>query len=732
VNSGDSIGSSNMPSEPSKSGHTFDGWYTALNGGGMQFTAATTVTADITVYARWTAGSNSSGISNITYSSVSGGEWTLLADGRRQSPVTADNGITKARVSFTGGGSGVSITIQLEVSSEAEYDFAFIGELDNPSAAYDSGYYSGSLISGEDSVTISIPVPTAGSHFVDIGYSKDGSAFGGSDCAWFKVITGASGGGEVQVPATTLAAALAWLDSNAAEDGAYTITLNANETIGPNVLSYGGKNLSITIKGDTTERTVSLSSTGSLFRVENGVTLTLDSNITLQGRSDNTAEIVQVNSGGTLVMKDGAKITGNRSSSGYGSGVGVYAGTFIMDGGTISNNVITEVGGGGAGVYLWPSVSSLSVFNMNGGIITNNTAEGRGAGVLVQAGEFTMSGGEISGNTSGNTSSSSYSYGGGVYVESFSGQGGSFTMSGGTISGNTASYGGGVYVSSGTFTKQSGGVIYGSNAGNTLENTATSGDSYGHAVYVSSSPAKKRNTTAGTGVALDSAVSGSAGGWEETMPDNLSFSDTLTWISNNAVEGGAYTITLQNDESIGPRTLSYSGKTVGLTLRGGSTVKTLSVSNNGSLFTIASGVTLTLDSNITLQGRNNNTSLVRVNSGGTLVMNTGSKISGNTTYSDGGGVYVSGGTFTMSGGTISANTAYYGGGVYVSGGIFTKQSGGVIYGSNAGSTLKNTATSDSYGHAAYVSSGGKKRNSTAGTGVTLDSSKGVSDGGGWE
>jgi hypothetical protein len=85
-------------------------------------------------------------------------------------------------------------------------------------------------------------------------------------------------------------------------------------------------------------------------------------------------------------------------------------------------------------------------------------------------------------------------------------------MSGGTISGNTAYSGGGVYVSSGTFTKSNAGTIYGSDADNTLENYAAWGDSSGHAVYVSTT--KKRNTTAGPGVTLDSSQSGSAGGWE--------------------------------------------------------------------------------------------------------------------------------------------------------------------------------------------------------------------------
>jgi hypothetical protein len=113
------------------------------------------------------------------------------------------------------------------------------------------------------------------------------------------------------------------------------------------------------------------------------------------------------------------------------------------------------------------------------------------------------------GTISDNISSSD---GGGVFASSF-------TMSGGTISGNTTATihsnnrGGGVYIG-GTFTKQVGGVIYGSNeSNNALRNVAFGGE--GHAVYVGgSSPAKKRNTTAGTGVAMDSTKGGPTGGWE--------------------------------------------------------------------------------------------------------------------------------------------------------------------------------------------------------------------------
>jgi hypothetical protein len=278
----------------------------------------------------------------------------------------------------------------------------------------------------------------------------------------------------------SLDAALAWIGNHAVTGDTYTLMLKNNETISPKSLSYSGKTVGITLNGGTTERTVSLSTTGSLFTVGSGVTLILDNNVTLQGRSDNTASLVIVSSGGTLVMNTGSKINGNTFSSQSSSGGGVYVaeGTFTMSGGTISGNT--------------------SLF---------------GGGVCVSGGTFTMSGGTISGNTSSSYSSSSSacsSFGGGVYVG-----GGKFTMSGGTISGNTSSSpisssGGGVYVVDGTFTKQSGGVIYGSNENNNaLKNTATSGN--GHAVYVNSSPAKKRNTTAGSEVTLNSNT---AGDWE--------------------------------------------------------------------------------------------------------------------------------------------------------------------------------------------------------------------------
>jgi uncharacterized repeat protein (TIGR02543 family) len=738
-------------------GYVFDGWYAtpALSGQALTTIPAGS-TGDKDFYAKWTlvqytvtfnadggspatqTQSVNSAASPIMYSSVSGGAWALQSDGRRKSPAIDHSTTAKARLRFTTTAANTSITIQLEVSSQSGSDYAFISTLDNASATYSSGYYTGSLISGTQSVSVTIPVPSPGDHFIDIGYRKDGSGVSGSDCAWFNTSSDyllanmplepakssytfggwwtETGGGGARFTADTLVGAditvyakwveplpsdlsladsLTWLASNAAAGGTYTITLNADESIGPQTLSYSGNSVSITLTGDSTDRTVSLSSSGSLFTVESGVTLTLGNNVTLQGRSSNTASLVRVNSGGTLVMESGSKITGNRSSD-QGGGVNVCGGTFTMSGGEISGNT------------------------------ANNGSLGEGGGVYVSSGTFTMNGGEISGNTA--------SYGGGVFVL------GTFTMSGGEISGNTASnYGGGVCMSGGgysgygTFIKESGGTIYGSDAGDALKNTAA-GDTYGHAVYVSSD--RKRNATAGEGITLNSSLSGSAGGWANPIP-TTSLQAALTWLASNVSAGGNYTITISANESIAPQTLSYSGNMVSITLTGDSTERTVSLSSTGSLFTVSSGVTLTLGNNLTLHGMSggNSTSLVRVNSGGTLVMESGSKIIGNrntfaASTSSSGGVLVNGGTFTMNGGEISGNTAPDGGGgVYVSSGTFTKQSGGTIYGSDASNTLKNTASSSSYGHAVYVDSGSKKRNTTAGEGITLNSSLSGSAGG---
>ncbi|MDR2922746.1 MAG: hypothetical protein LBU85_05330 [Treponema sp.] len=214
------------------------------------------------------------------------------------------------------------------------------------------------------------------------------------------------------------------------------------------------KRVSLKIQGDEYMRTISLKSKGTLFLIEDGGTVILGKNVTLKGISGNNSPLLVIDSN-KLIMEAGSIIRDNTNLSGA---AGIYISlnaSFIMNGGEISNN------------------------------ITNN----------------------------GN--------GGGVYVR------GSFRMNEGIISGNTADLGGGVYCAvykspyTGTtyygyfFKPNTGGIIYGSNEGNTaLRNVSSNGNNGGHAVYFPTNPIKKRNTTVGATDILDSTINGTSGGWE--------------------------------------------------------------------------------------------------------------------------------------------------------------------------------------------------------------------------
>lgn len=332
---------------------------------------------------------------------------------------------------------------------------------------------------------------------------------------------------------TTLATALTWINSNARPGETYTIAAMANESMEPRRITPWSS-VNIILNGGTAERTISLSSNGSLFTIENG-TLTLGNNITLQGRSSNTASLVRLD-GGNLIMNTGSKIINNTvittDNNAEGGAVYVWYGTFTMNDGTISGNrvqvnsstgYLNSVRAKGGGVY------ADDRFIMNGGTITNNTAyseyyECAGGGVFVDTnGRFTLSNGTISYNLADSKAimTSPYAYGGGVAIWSS----GVLTMQGGTMSGNIArayasglatsySYGGGVYARNGQFTK-TGGAIYGSNGTAAQKNEATAANNNGHAAYaVVGSSILRRNNTADTTVNLDSGKTGSAGGWE--------------------------------------------------------------------------------------------------------------------------------------------------------------------------------------------------------------------------
>ena len=299
------------------------------------------------------------------------------------------------------------------------------------------------------------------------------------------------------VPGDSVAQKLAWLQRSAESHNTYIVEVSANENIAPQVLEYRGAiNITVAFRGMGENRTIRLSTNGTMFDIRANVTFVLEENITLHGHSQNSGFLVYVN-GGIFLMNPGSSIIGNSRT-----GVVVSPrGTFEMNGGTISGNTASE----GAGVFVSRDIVGKGRFTMRDGTISDNTATRSGGGVLV-GDEFEMIGGTISGNSA--------LYGGGVFIA----QNGDFTMRGGTITGNTArEWGGGVYMEgiyNSRFTK-TGGTITGYSSDQTNGNVVRDIDGVlarrGHAVF-SERGERRRETTAGPGVNLSA---GSDAGWEQ-------------------------------------------------------------------------------------------------------------------------------------------------------------------------------------------------------------------------
>ncbi|MDR2490087.1 MAG: hypothetical protein LBD20_01645 [Spirochaetaceae bacterium] len=247
---------------------------------------------------------------------------------------------------------------------------------------------------------------------------------------------------------------------------------------------------------------------------------------------------------------------------------------------------------------------------------------------------------------------------------------GTFTMHGGTISHTKASKGGGVF-NNGTFTMHGGTISY--------TEAYNGGGVFNSGTF-----------TMHGGIITQISVDGNGGGVYNNGGNFTMNSGEIS--NNNAVNGGG-----------------------------------IYVDNYGTT-TIHGGV-------ISINRADNNGGGI-YNNGSSFTMNNG-KILNNRASFDGGGVY-SFSRVSINGGIIGGNQAHSGGGVFVSGSnvTFTKTGNSIIYGDTdhlhtEGST-ENTASEN--GNAvmyAVDSNGGKKRDSTAGVGVSMSSDL-LGARGGWE
>jgi hypothetical protein len=240
-------------------------------------------------------------------------------------------------------------------------------------------------------------------------------------------------------------------DAIAGASGGRTFTVMCDITIPAAIAVNSSK--AITLEAYRDGRTVHIrrEGTSALFTVIGGrLTLGTDRNkgtLILDGGGVGAGGLINIGgSSAHLTLNRGAEL---RNGAGTCGAVSIdTGGTFTMNGGVISRNTAT----GRGAVHI-----AGGTFIMNGGAISGNTAASTGGGVYITKGTFTMTGGAISGNTAlGN--------GGGVFV---TGNGTSFIMRGGTISKNiSASAGDGVYADSGlvSFTMSESAVVTPDNA----------------------------------------------------------------------------------------------------------------------------------------------------------------------------------------------------------------------------------------------------------------------------
>jgi uncharacterized repeat protein (TIGR02543 family) len=193
-------------------------------------------------------------------------------------------------------------------------------------------------------------------------------------------------------------------------------------------------------------------------------------------------------------------------------------------------------------------------------------------------------------------------------------------------------------------------------------------------------------------------------------PPGATLVEQLAYIRNNAGDGVVYDIVVNNDEYIGPQTVSTMGRNITVNIHSASSsdVKTIELQSQGALFSVDANITLKLQ-NIELRGiSTNNSALIVVGQGGTLILNTGAIVTSNNNvtlvHPRGGGILVNGGSLELNDGAITKNRV--GDRTGRGGGISVENSGNVTI--RGGLISENTVLGismyegSSYGGGVYI------------------------------
>ena len=132
---------------------------------------------------------------NPKYTNTSGASWSTTTYNSLEYHISTNknnSSVSTLKCEFTTPYDNIDVVIEIGSSSENNYDWCYIGKLDDSSPSYDSNYLdriSGIINNAPKFKTVTINVAKAGTHFLIIGYRKDGSGNVANDCGYFRLIT---------------------------------------------------------------------------------------------------------------------------------------------------------------------------------------------------------------------------------------------------------------------------------------------------------------------------------------------------------------------------------------------------------------------------------------------------------------------------------------------------------------------------------------------------------------
>ena len=132
---------------------------------------------------------------NPKYTNNSGNSWSKTTYNNLEYHISTNktsSSVSTLKCEFTTPYDNIDVVVEIGSSSENNYDWCYIGKLDDSDAAH---YNYLDRISGRQSnnnplfKTVTINVAKAGTHFLIIGYQKDNSGSYGNDCGYFRLVT---------------------------------------------------------------------------------------------------------------------------------------------------------------------------------------------------------------------------------------------------------------------------------------------------------------------------------------------------------------------------------------------------------------------------------------------------------------------------------------------------------------------------------------------------------------